>query len=95
MRKKIATKKRSGGVEIEDHIFSVTETEADRIEMPIEKKKLILFWWLSVVIIGALFGRVLYLNIIKSEYYKDAAKGNSIRSIVIKAPREKFMTVTA
>jgi len=91
MREKISTKKRSGGVEIEDHIFSVTETEALRIEMPLEKKKLTLFWLLSVVIVCALFGRVFYLNVVKSEYYKDAAKVNSIRSIVIKAPRGKII----
>lgn len=90
MRKKIKARKKSDGVEIEDHIFSVTETEAARIEMPLEKKKLNIFWWLSAVLIAALFGRVFYLNVIRGEHYKDEAKGNSIRSIVIKAPRGKI-----
>lgn len=83
-------KVRSGGIEIEDYLFSITEKESARIEFPLEKKKLGFFWALVIFCLFILGGRVFYLNAIKGNYYKEIAQKNSIRSIPIKAPRGKI-----
>lgn len=83
-------KNRSGGMEIEDYLFSVTEKESARIEFPLEKKKLGVFWILIIICLFVLGGRVFYLNLIKGNYYKEIARENSIRSVPIKAPRGKI-----
>jgi len=89
MDKKIKKKVFSKGMEIEDHIFSITEKESLRIEMPFEKKKLSFFWWLIVIFLAVLAGKTFYINIIQREHYQKIARENSIRSLVIKAPRGK------
>jgi penicillin-binding protein 2 len=93
MQRKMKKMSRSGGMEIEDHIFSVTENESAKIEMPFEKKKLKFFWWIILVFLIFLASRVFYLNIIRGSFYQDLAKRNSIRSIVMKAPRGKIFDI--
>jgi penicillin-binding protein 2 len=84
------SKKYSGGTEIEDYVFSVSKREAASIERPLEKKRLDFFWWLVLVMLFVLAGRIFYLNIIQGKYYQEIAQGNKIRSITIKAPRGKI-----
>lgn len=79
------------GIELEDYLISVSQEESSRIEVPLEKKKIKIFWIIILVFLIALSGRVFYLNIIKGNYYREIAKGNSIRSVPIKAPRGKIM----
>ena len=89
MDKKVKKKAYSKGMEIDDHIFSVTEKELSRIEMPFEKKKLNFFWWLVVIFMAVLAGKTFYINVIRGEHYQKIARENSIHSLVIKAPRGK------
>lgn len=84
-------KKSSKGLEIEDYLLTATEKETARMEKPLNKKQFNVFWWCVVIIFLAFGARVLYLNVIKGSYYQEIAKGNRIRSIVIKAPRGKIM----
>ncbi|MFH0969584.1 MAG: penicillin-binding protein 2 [Patescibacteria group bacterium] len=92
MFKNSKTKARaSRGIELEDYLFSVSKEESARIEFPLEKKKLGIFWAIIVIFLAILGGRIFYLNIVKGNYYRELANGNSIRSVPIKAPRGKIM----
>jgi penicillin-binding protein 2 len=76
--------------EIEDYVFSITQEEAAKIERPLSKRKIQIFGAFILLSMLVLSGRTFYLNVIKGKYYQDIAKGNSIRSIVFKAPRGKI-----
>ena len=75
------------GVEIEDSIMTVTEKEEAIIESPFKKQGLSLIWAAIIIVVLILVGRVIYLNFLRGDYYSGVAKGNRIRSVVIKAPR--------
>lgn len=83
--------KKSKGIELEDYLFSVSEEESARIEIPLEKKKLGIFWSIILLFLAVLGARILYLNVIKGDYYGKIASGNSIRSVSVKAPRGKIL----
>ena len=78
------------GMEIEDYVLTATEKEAARMEKPFEKKWLDVLWWIIIASIAILLGRVFFLTAIKGAYYRDVSKGNSIRSVVIQAPRGRI-----
>jgi len=88
IRKKIS--KKFAGLEIEDYVLTATEKEASRMEKPIEKRWFDLLWWFMITLVMILILRVFFLTVIKGSYYQDISKGNSIRSIVIKAPRGRI-----
>lgn len=87
------------GVEIEDAIMNVEQKEKAIIEKPFERSGLSVIWYLTLVTLLFLFGRVFYLDIIKGDYYALVSAENRIRKIVIKAPRgdilDKFGNVLA
>lgn len=88
--KNFERKKHSGGEEIEDYVFSITESEFTSIERPLEKRRIEIFWWLALAVFLVIGGRIFYLNVLRGGYYQEVAQGNKIRSIVIKAPRGKI-----
>lgn len=88
-RKRNITRKISG-LEIEDYVLSATEKEAARMEKTLEKKWFGYLWWCLLFFVSMLGARVVFLTVIKGAYYQNVSKGNSIRSIVIKAPRGKI-----
>lgn len=73
--------------EIEDSIMTITQKEEATIEVPFERRSLSVFWYLIVIVILGLFARVFYLDFFQGAYYAKISKGNSTRSITIKAPR--------
>ncbi len=79
------------GTEIESYLLTATEKEVAKMEKPISRKSLKIFWWLLVLVIVVLGLRVAYLNIIEGKYYQEVAKGNRIRSVAIRAPRGKII----
>lgn len=79
------------GFEIEDSIMTITEKEEVIIETPYERKGLNMLFFLALVFLIFLFGRIFQLDFLQGAYYQDLSKGNRIRSIVIKAPRGKIM----
>lgn len=79
------------GLEIEDFVLTATEKEAARMEKPLEKRWLDVFWWTVVFFVLVLVSRVVFLTVIKGSYYQDVSKGNSVRNIVIKAPRGRIL----
>jgi len=78
------------GMEIEDYLLTATEKETTKMERGLEKKWLDYLWWMIVFFVFALSARVVFLTVIKGAYYQDISRGNSIRSIVIKAPRGRI-----
>lgn len=77
-------------MEIEDYVLTATEKEAAKMERPMEKRGLDFLWWSTLFFLLVLGVRVFYLAGIKGQYYQGIAKGNSVRSIVIKAPRGRI-----
>lgn len=81
---------RFSGMEIEDYVLTATEKEASRMEKPLEKKWFDFLWWFIVTLVAVLGLRVFFLTVVRGPYYRDVSKGNSIRSIIIKAPRGRI-----
>ena len=81
----------SQGVEIEDSIMTVTEKETAVIETPFKRKDIKFIWFLVLIAMLILAGRVFYLDFMKSAYYSELSKENRVREIVIKAPRGKIV----
>jgi len=79
------------GMEIEDSVMTATQEEKAMIEIPYRRKGIHLIWYVIVLVICGLLIRVFYLDSIKGDYYKEVARGNRIRSVVIKAPRGNIL----
>lgn len=75
------------GMEIDDAVLTVTERDAAKIEWPLNRGISRFFWWIIVAALAALMLRVAYLSIILGAQYQEAAARNSLRSLVIPAPR--------
>jgi penicillin-binding protein 2 len=83
--------KMARGIEIEDTIMTVTEKEEAIIETPFRKKGLDVIWYLTVIALILIMGRVAYLSIIRGQYFSQMSKENRIRLVTIKAPRGNIM----
>ncbi|MEI9966744.1 MAG: penicillin-binding protein 2 [Candidatus Moraniibacteriota bacterium] len=77
----------SGSVEIDDAVLSATEPGATKLEWPVQRHILGAFMWLAFLTLGLLGGRVFFLTVVKGEVYRGISSDNSIRSLVIDAPR--------
>ncbi|MDD2766550.1 MAG: penicillin-binding protein 2 [Candidatus Moranbacteria bacterium] len=75
------------GMEIDDAVLTITEGDADKIEWPLNRSLLTFFWFLIIFVFIGFGGRVFYLNVIKGAEYQGIAENNSLRKIVIPAPR--------
>lgn len=85
-RKNIYTVEKRG-MEIDDAVLTVTQNDAAKIEWPLNRGIIRFFWWLSLVVFCGLAMRVGYLNVIKGAEYQQVAERNSLRELVIPAPR--------
>ncbi|MBI2439437.1 MAG: penicillin-binding protein 2 [Candidatus Moranbacteria bacterium] len=74
-------------VEIEDAVLTLTESDAAKIEWPLRRGTINFFWWFGCCIFVLLAARVMYLDVVKGEEYREAAKRNSLRALVIPASR--------
>ncbi len=79
------------GFEIEDTIMTITQQEEAIVETPYPRKGLQALFFLAIILVVVLFGRVFQLDFLQGNYYQDLAKGNRIRSLVIKAPRGEIL----
>ncbi|MFZ2187886.1 MAG: penicillin-binding protein 2 [Candidatus Moraniibacteriota bacterium] len=75
------------GMEIDDAVLTVTESDAAKIEWPLSRFVMRFFWWLIIAMFLGLFSRVIYLNMMKGAEYQEIAQRNSLREIVMPAPR--------
>jgi penicillin-binding protein 2 len=89
-KKNSQKRKNFSSLEIEDYVLTATEKEAAKMEKTLDKKPFDFLWIAMLVCMFALGGRVFFLTVIKGSYYQNIAKGNSIRSIVIQAPRGRI-----
>ena len=75
------------GMEIDDAVLTVTEKDAVKMEWPLDRSFSL---WFLVIMLGlfvVLGGRVTYLAVVKGEEYRLIALRNSLRSLIIPAPR--------
>jgi penicillin-binding protein 2 len=89
--KKWQNKRNFSSLEIEDYVLTATEKEAAKMEKHLNKKIVDILWFGMILCMTILAFRVVFLIVIKGSYYKDVARGNSVRSIVIKAPRGRIL----
>jgi len=87
----IGSKSKNSGMEIEDYVLTATEREAARMEKPLERQWFEILWWMIVVMFFILAGRVVFLTVLRGAHYQEVARGNSIRSIIISAPRGRIL----
>ena len=78
---------RSGSMEIDDAVLTVTQGGAAKIEWPLNRSVLGVFFIIAALGLTVLAGRIFYLDIVKGEEYQEKAARNSLRHIVIPAPR--------
>ena len=78
------------GMEIEDYVLTATEKEATKMERGLDKRGLTFLWVAMLCLLATLAGRVFFLTVVSGGYYQEISRGNSIRSIVIKAPRGRI-----
>ncbi len=75
------------GVEIDDAVLTVTERDAAKIEWPLNRSVLSWFFVIVVASLSLLGARVFSLTISEGEHYREVAERNSLRRLVIPAPR--------
>lgn len=73
--------------EIDDAVLTLTERDTARLEWPLRRFPSTVFFAMSLVVIGVFAGRLVYLNFIKGSEYQAMAERNSLRSLVLPAPR--------
>ncbi len=73
--------------EIDDAVLTLTQKDAARLEWPMARRGSLFLFGLSLVVILVFTIRLGYLNIMKGNEYQEMAKRNSLRSIVLSAPR--------
>ena len=78
---------KKGGIEIDDAVLTVTEKDAAKMEWPLNRSVSLWFFFGMFVLLVILGGRVFYLSIIKGGEYQAIALRNSLRAIIIPAPR--------
>ncbi len=78
-------------MEIEDYVLTATEKEAARMEKPLERRWFTILWWMIICVVLVLGGRIFFLSILHGSYYREIARGNSVRSVVISAPRGRIL----
>ncbi|MEK7494671.1 MAG: penicillin-binding transpeptidase domain-containing protein, partial [Patescibacteria group bacterium] len=79
--------KKQGGREIDDAVLTATEKDAAKIEWPLNKMTLNVLWLFMAAVLCILGARAFTLNVLNGEKYQDAAMRNSLRALVIPAPR--------
>lgn len=75
------------GMEIDDAVLTITEKDAARLERPIHRGYARWFRALFLVTLALLGARVFFLNVVESGYYQDVATRNSVRNVLLSAPR--------
>ncbi|MBP9727939.1 MAG: penicillin-binding protein 2 [Candidatus Moranbacteria bacterium] len=78
---------KKGGLEIDDAILTVTEKDAAKMEWPLRRTSSLWFLIGMLCILVVLGGRVFYLSVLKGGEYRAIALRNSLRALIIPAPR--------
>ena len=78
---------RKGSLEIDDAVLTVTEKDAAKIEWPLSRRFSLGLFFIMCGLLAVLGGRVFYLSVVKGSDYRAIALRNSLRALVIQAPR--------
>jgi penicillin-binding protein 2 len=73
--------------EIDDAVLTVTEPETAKIEQPLSRKTFTFYWAFVCLILFILGGKAFALTVIDGAKYQDTSTRNSLRALVIPAPR--------
>lgn len=73
--------------EIDDAVLTLTEKDTARLEWPLDRRRSTYFFVLGVLLLGIFAGRLVYLNLVRGGEYQAMAERNSLRSLVLVAPR--------
>lgn len=73
--------------EIDDAVLTLTEKDTARIEWPLDRRRSTYFFILGVLLLSIFAGRLAYLNLVRGGEYQAMAERNSLRSLVLVAPR--------
>ena len=73
--------------EIDDAVLTVTEPDTAKLEQPLMRSSLSFFWIVACVALVLLVGKVFALTVIEGARYQLASTQNSLRALVIPAPR--------
>ncbi len=73
--------------EIDDAVLMLTAPEAARIEGTLDRKPSRYFFFIAALALLILASRLVYLNIWEGRHYEAIARNNSLRSILLAAPR--------
>ena len=73
--------------EIDDAVLTVTEPDTAKIERPLRRNIFPLYWIVAVLMLTLLGGKVFSLTVLEGAKYQEASTRNSLRALVIPAPR--------
>lgn len=73
--------------EINDAVLTLSKPDRAKIEWPLRRNVFRAIFFLGMAVLTLFTGRFLYLNIYKGEQYREMSYRNSIRSVIIPAPR--------
>lgn len=77
----------SSPYEIDDAVLTLTEKDAAKLEWPLSRSRGTWLFVLGCLILSFFVGRLIQLNIIQGAEYQEIARRNSLRSLVVVAPR--------
>lgn len=73
--------------EIDDAVLTAAEPDTAKIEQPLRRGTLAFFWILACMLLVLLVSKVFVLTVLQGEKYQLASTQNSLRALVIPAPR--------
>ena len=73
--------------EIDDAVLTVTEPDTAKLERPLGRSSLSFFWIVACLALTLLVSKVFALTVVEGEKYQLASTQNSLRALVIPAPR--------
>jgi len=73
--------------EIDDAVLTVTQPDTAKLEQPLERASLSFFWIVACLALVLLVSKVFALTVVEGEKYQLASTQNSLRALVIPAPR--------
>ena len=75
------------GMEIDDAVLTITQKDAARLESPLNRRGARWFRAIFITLLALLGMRVFFLNVVQGAYYRDIAVRNSVRNVLLPAPR--------
>lgn len=85
--KRYTIRNKYAGTEINDAVLTLSEPDRAKIEWPLQRNIFKAFLYVGFFVLTIFAIRFLYLNVFQGDVYQQMSYRNSIRSVVIPAPR--------